>query len=78
MIGLLFCLLAFVGGFVLARKSAGDGLGFVLAVGCVYGWLRANFLDGLTHFAFDASLLGLYLSILPRSLVRGQTVPGAS
>jgi hypothetical protein len=64
--GLASCLLAAAGAFGLARRSVGHGLGFVLAVGCIYGWLRANFLDGLTHFCFDAALLGLYAAILPR------------
>ncbi len=64
--GLVCCLVAFIGAFALARKGLGHGLGFVLAVGCIYGWLRANFLDGVTHFSFDAALLGLYLGVLPR------------
>lgn len=64
--GIASCFLALIGGIVFARRSIGHGLGFVLSVGCVYGWLRANFLDGFTHFCFDAALLGLYASILPR------------
>jgi hypothetical protein len=65
-VGLAFCFLAFVGGWAFAHRRLGHGLGFVLATGCIYGWLRANLLDGLTHFCFDAALVGLYASILPR------------
>jgi hypothetical protein len=58
--------LAFGIALVLGRRNVGHGLGFVLAVGCIYGWLRANFVDGFTHFCFDAALGGLYLGCLPR------------
>ena len=73
--GVALCLLAFVGAWAMARKNLGHGLGFVLAVGCCYGWLRANVVDGLTHFSFDAALGGLYLSALPRLPLRG--APGS-
>ena len=64
--GIVLCLLAFIASFVVARRSLGHGLGLVLAIGCVYGWLRANLLDGFTHFTFDMALTGLYVSTLPR------------
>ena len=64
--GLALCFLAFFGGWALAQRRLGHGLGFVLATGCIYGWLRANLLDGLTHFSFDAALAGLYAATLPR------------
>ena len=69
--GLILCLLAATASLALTRWKPGHGLGFVLAVGCIYGWLRANFLDGLTHFTFDAALAGLYLGLLPRLRLAG-------
>jgi hypothetical protein len=65
-VGLALCLLSFIASLMVARRSLGHGLGLVLAIGCVYGWLRAVLLDGFTHFTFDMALAGLYLSILPR------------
>ncbi len=64
--GATLCLVSFVVAAAFSRKSLASALGFTLAVGCVYGWLRANFLDGLTHFCFDAALCGLYVGSLPR------------
>jgi hypothetical protein len=65
-VGLALCFLAFVCGWAFTRRRLGHGLGFVLATGCIYGWLRANLLDGFTHFCFDAALAGLYTNALPR------------
>ena len=64
--GVALCLLSFISALFAARRSLGHGLGLVLGVGCFYGWLRANLLDGFTHFTFDMALAGLYASILPR------------
>jgi hypothetical protein len=64
--GLVFCVFAFFTALLVAQKGLGHGLGYVLAIGSIYGWLRCNFLDGFTHFTFDCALLGLYLSILPQ------------
>jgi len=65
-VGIALCLLSFVASLVVARRNLGHGLGLVLAVGCVYGWLRANLLDGFTHFTFDMALAGFYIATLPR------------
>jgi hypothetical protein len=61
MVGLVLSLLALVGAAVLTRRRRVDGLGWVLGCGYAYGILRANFLDGLSHFIFDCALVGLYL-----------------
>jgi len=58
--GIALCFVTFGGAVALCRRSLGAGTGFVLLVGCIYGWLRCWFYNPATHFAFDASLLGLY------------------
>jgi hypothetical protein len=58
--GLILCLLGFLGVAVVIRRSLGDGLGLLLAIGSIYGIARANVYDGYTHFLFDASVLGAY------------------
>jgi hypothetical protein len=62
MTGLALCGLAFVGVLLLARRSVGAGMAGLLATGYFYGILRARFLDGFSHFMFDAAVLGLYLA----------------
>src|SRR3982751_4235649 len=62
--GVGLCIVAFVAAVVAARRSLGRGTAVVLAVGYFYGILRARFLDGFSHFSFDAALLGLYLARL--------------
>jgi hypothetical protein len=64
--GLFLCLIGFTSSLVLGRRSLTVGLGAVLAVGYLYGILRANYLDTYAHFIFDAAVLGLYLSQLGR------------
>jgi hypothetical protein len=59
--GLILCFLAFAGVAILIRRSLGDGLGLLLAIGSVYGIARCNIFDGFTHFLFDASVLGAYV-----------------
>src|SRR3954468_2063859 len=62
--GVALCAIAFVATLIAGRASLGRGIAAVLAVGYFYGILRARFLDGLSHFSFDAALLGLYLARL--------------
>jgi hypothetical protein len=64
MIGLLFCAAAFLLAFVASRRGLTAGLGAVLAVGYVYGIVRANFPDPASHFIFDAAVLALYMTQL--------------
>ncbi len=75
--GPIVCIFAFAGAVALSRKTLGNGLGFALAVGSCYGWLRGNFPDGLARFCFDAALGGLYLSVLPRVRFRSEGRPGS-
>ncbi len=62
MIALALCILALVMTFWAGRRSLGQGLVALLAVGYFYGILRANLITTFSHFIFDAGLLGLYLS----------------
>jgi hypothetical protein len=63
-IGIVLCLLGFVSTWYAAKGSLGRGLGVCFAWGYVYGVLRANFLDGFTHFLFDSAVLGIYCAKL--------------
>jgi hypothetical protein len=71
--GLALCLVSFAVAVIVSRRSVGDGLGFALGVGCIYGWLRANLPDGATHFLFDSALTGIYVGVLPRLRIRSGT-----
>jgi hypothetical protein len=62
MMGALLCALSFLGCCFLGRRSLGQGLAAVIAVGYFYGILRAQFLDAFTHLLFDFAVLGLYAS----------------
>ena len=55
MIGALLTLGGMGGAVLLTRRRLADGLGWVLACGYFYGILRANFLDGFSHFLFDGA-----------------------
>lgn len=56
----LLCFVAFVVALGLSRRSLRGGLVFVLAVGYVYGIVRANLNEPAAHFIFDAAVVGLY------------------
>jgi hypothetical protein len=62
MIALLICIIGFLGAYRAGRHSLGAGCVVVLISGYTYGILRANLLTPFSHFSFDASLGGLYLS----------------
>ena len=64
MISIALCLVAMASTYLAARRSLGMGCGVLLAVGYVYGIVRANQLDGFSHLLFDAGLLGLYAARL--------------
>lgn len=74
MIGIIACVLAFVACWASARRSLGDGLGVTLTCGYFFGILRANFLDGATHFFFDAASLGLYVGLFRHSSPGGDAL----
>jgi hypothetical protein len=64
MLSLLLCLLAFGLAYFFGKRSLVAGLVAVLTVGYFYGILRANIPETYSHFIFDASILGLYLTQL--------------
>src|SRR5438034_10053321 len=59
--GFALCLASFILVLRCSRHSLGRGLGGLLAVGYLYGILRARFPDGFSHVVFDVGTLGLYL-----------------
>ena len=71
---LFFCIAAFVIAWMAASRSLRLGLLAVLAVGYVYGILRANFPDTYTYLTFDAAVLGLYGAQLWRPLTAEQRI----
>src|SRR5687768_305238 len=64
MLALLLCGIAFVGAYVAGRRSLVAGIGAVLTAGYFYGITRANVTSTLSHFIFDAAVMGLYLTQL--------------
>lgn len=68
MIALALCLLAFSVAYFASRRSLVTGLGAVLTIGYFYGIVRANVTHALSHFVFDAAVLGLYAVHLFRPL----------
>jgi hypothetical protein len=79
MTSLLICIFCFVVTFTLARRSLVWGLAACLAVGYVFGVLKANIFDLFSYFIWDASVLGFYASYFSRrpafeELVRTRTL----
>jgi hypothetical protein len=60
MSGIILCIAAMFGTFLIARRCFVNGLLAVVTVGYFYGILRANFLVTASHFIFDAAVLGFY------------------
>jgi hypothetical protein len=67
-----FCIGAFVVCFAAASRSLRLGLLATIAVGYLYGILRANFPDTWTYLTFDAAALGLYAAQLWQPLTLDQ------
>jgi hypothetical protein len=65
-VGAALCALAFLSSYLLGRRSLMLTLLCTLAWGYFYGILRANVLSPASHFIFDCSLIGCYLSQLFR------------
>lgn len=61
MIGLALCIFAFIGTFIVARKSFVKGILAVITAGYFYGIVRANVFETASHFIFDAAALGFYV-----------------
>src|SRR5256714_5919891 len=59
----LLCLVSFALCFWAGSRSLVKGLAALLAVGYVYGIVRANLPETFSHFIYDAGVLGLYLSL---------------
>jgi hypothetical protein len=72
MISIALCSAALLVCLETGRRSLVGGLCSLMTVGYVYGILRANLPDGVSHLIFDAGVLGLYLSQFPGSQSRWQ------
>ncbi len=55
------CIFAFLATLYLSRRSLAWGIVSALAFGYFYGILRANLNEMMSHFIFDAALIGLYV-----------------
>ena len=69
---LYICLLSFALCYWAGRRSLVSGLIAVLGVGYVYGITRANLPDTLSHFIFDAGVLGFYAALWFRPMTLAQ------
>src|ERR1700688_3146009 len=68
MIALLLCVIGALAAFFVGRRSLAAGCLVVAASGYAYGILRANLVTPVSHFIFDAALIGLYAAqFLPNS-----------
>jgi hypothetical protein len=65
MVSVSLCVAAFFLAYLAGRRSLVAGIIVVLSLGYFYGLLRANLPETGSHFIFDASVLGLYLTQLP-------------
>lgn len=66
------CLIAFVLTFFAGRTSRLAGLVTTLAIGYVYGIVRANVTETFSHFIFDFAVLGFYVTQFSRRLDANQ------
>ena len=66
MISIGLCGIAFLACLQMGRRSLVAGISALLTVGYVYGILRANLPDGISHLIFDCGVLGLYAAQLTR------------
>lgn len=60
------CIVALIVTAWLARNSLVWGIVSALTVGYFYGIVRANLMEPMAHFTFDAAVIGLYLGWLLR------------
>ncbi|MGI9065013.1 MAG: O-antigen ligase family protein [Pyrinomonadaceae bacterium] len=67
-LSLFLCLLSFAVCYLFGKRSLIGGLISVFAIGYVYGIGRANVEEALSHFIFDAGVLGFYCAQLFRHL----------
>src|SRR2546426_1019588 len=66
MTSIILCVAALAFTYVAGRRSLVAGLVTVFVVGYAYGILRANVPETFSHFVFDAAVVGLYITQLPR------------
>src|SRR6267143_5267035 len=64
MMSLALCVVAFLASFLAGRSSRVAGLVTTIAIGYVYGIVRANVPEAGSHFIFDAAVLGFYVTQL--------------
>jgi len=62
--GIIACIVAFMGTYAAARKSLGRGFCALMAVGYAYGLFRAHYTDTAGYFLFDIAVLALYVGSL--------------
>jgi hypothetical protein len=74
MTSIILCLLVFLATVIASRRSLLAGLTVMLCVGYVYGITRANLAETFSHFIFDASVIGLYVTQLFKRSGRGQRI----
>jgi hypothetical protein len=74
MTSILLCAGAFFICLLAGNRSLKQGLFAVIAVGYVYGILRANLPDLWTYLMFDAGVIGLYCAQLWRPLTHAQRI----
>src|SRR5438270_9374273 len=75
--GVIACVIAFVGTYAATRKSLGKGIACVMAVGYAYGLFRSHFPDSVGYFLFDVSVLGLYIASIQQIFAPPETRAGA-
>jgi hypothetical protein len=68
--GLYACLIAFTICYIAARRSLIAGLLTTLAVGYVFGIVKANLAETASYFIFDSAVLGLYTAQLFQPLTQ--------
>ncbi|HLW71092.1 MAG TPA: O-antigen ligase family protein [Candidatus Binataceae bacterium] len=66
------CAVAFGGCFTAMRRAVWAGVVAMLAVGYLYGIVRANIDSPLAQFVYDAALAGFFIAALARPLGVGQ------
>ncbi|HZP45740.1 MAG TPA: hypothetical protein VFB15_08825 [Candidatus Binataceae bacterium] len=72
MIAIGLCGAAFIGCFVATRQALWAGIAASLAVGYLYGIIRANLANPAAQFVYDAAIAGVFLAALAQRLDSAQ------
>ena len=76
MTSLLLCAAAFSLTYFMSRRSLWQGLATLLAIGYLYGLIRANLLQAFSHLLFDSGVLGVYAAqFRPNAAPQGRPGP---